>query len=455
MRQTIRMVGDAIKTASQYLPLRNHAASLATLAKPKDYLGQVAQIFQDAVKRWRYVNDPFGTELVTYSPEAIYRLVLGLDGKGVGRGYGAGDCDCISAAMGAQLLAIGRPVRIAVTAPPGSPAGSGFTHIFVQTKVPKIGWVTVDPVVHPRHGLGYTTPHSRIAYFGLDGQLMGHAGNATGLAGIQERGDTMQPIPDLTQWTDYGLGGVDPEPSAMPADWRMYGLGPQDGLPPHYQWGMYADTMGLMSGEGLGLAAEVDVDLYGNRVLARTPMLELDPSDYRYIQTMRRPYPGMMALGDDGTLYEYDGTLGFFKKLFRKAKKAVKRVAKRVKRVAKKIIKKIPGGKYLLKLGEKVYKIAKKIVRPLMKFVGKYAAKLAPVAALIPGYGPAIAGALYTAGKVAKLMTKYGVKLKGKKGTVRKLQFKTGSSAKKFKKALSKAAKRMKKKKSRRKARWA
>jgi hypothetical protein len=45
-----------------------------------------------------------------------------------------------------------------------------------------------------------------------------------------------------------------------------------------------------------------------------------------------------------------------------------------------------------------------------MKFVGKYASKLAPIAALIPGYGTAIAGALYTAGKIAKVMQQFDVK---------------------------------------------
>lgn len=449
MRRTIKLVGQAIKNATNYLPLRNHAASLATLAKPKDYLGQVREIYKDIIKRWRYVNDPFGVELLTYGPEALYRLVLGLDGKGVGRGYGAGDCDCVSAAAGAMLQAIGRPVRIAITAPPGAPAGRQFSHIFVQALVPRVGWVTVDPVVHPKHGFGHTPAHSRIAYFGLDGQLYGYSGNAKSLAGLQESGETMQPmqIPDLTDWTDYGLGGVDYEPTAAPEDWRRYGL-------PNY--GAYAETMGIISGEYLGLAAEVDLDIYGRTVAARTPMIELDPTDYRYIQVMKRPYPGMLGLGDDGTLYEYDGTLGFFRKLFRKAKKAVKRVAKRIKKGVKKVLKKIPGGKYLLKLGEKVFKIAKKIVKPLTKFVGRYAAKLAPVAALIPGYGPAIAAGLYTAGKIANLMNKYGVKLKGAKGTIRSLKFPSGSKAKKFKAALKKAAKKQKKKMKRQKrsARW-
>lgn len=180
MRETIRLIGQAIKRGSRYLPIRLHAAAIASLAPPKSYIGQVAKIYQDATKRWRYVNDPFGSELLTYGPEALARLVLGLDGRGVGRGFGAGDCDCITAALGAELMAIGRPVRIAITAPWGMPAGNGFTHVFPQAYVPKVGWVTVDPVGYPKHPFGHTPVHSRMAVFDLSGNLMGIQGNISG-----------------------------------------------------------------------------------------------------------------------------------------------------------------------------------------------------------------------------------------------------------------------------------
>jgi hypothetical protein len=238
--------------------------------------------------------------------------------------------------------------------------------------------------------------------------------------------------PGITQMEDYGLDGFGATgDNAEPEDWRKYGLP---------TWGAYADTMGVISGDTVPFTAQVDQALYGNKVLARTPQIELSPEDYDYVRAMRSAYDGMMGLGDDGTLYQYDGTLGFFRKLFRKAKKFVKKVGGKIKRGVKRVLKKIPGGKYLMKLGKRVYKIASKIVKPLVKYVGKYAAKLAPVAALIPGYGPAIAGALYSAGKIANLMQKYGAKIKGAAGKVRALDFPSGKSAKKFQKALKKAA---------------
>lgn len=236
-------------------------------------------------------------------------------------------------------------------------------------------------------------------------------------------------IPDLTQWQDYGMGGYDDDSNEEPEDWRLHGL-------PDY--GAYSEQMGILTCEGLsGMAVEVTPQLYGNQLLARTPLLELTPEDYKYVSVMKAPYAGMMGLGDDGAIYEFDGSLGFFKRLF----KGIKKVARKVRKAVRRVIKKIPGGKYLIKLGKKIWKIAKKFVRPLAKFVGKYASKLAPIAALIPGYGPAIAAGLYTAGKIAKIMLKVGATVKAVRGgNISKLVFPSGSKAKKFQKILKKAA---------------
>lgn len=355
-------------------------------------------------------------------------------------GKGVGDCDCISAATGALFESIGFPTRIGITAPPGSSPGPMFAHVFIQVKIPRVGWTTVDPVVYPHHGFGYTPSHSRIAFYTLSGRLIGHQGNVRGLRGLsgveegapQMYGSTQ--IPDITQWQDYGMGGYDDETSnEEPEDWRLYGLP---------EFGAYAEEMGIISCEGMGLAAEVTPQIYGNQVLARTPLLEITPEDYRYVSTMKQPYAGMMALGDDGAVYEFDGSLGFFKRLW----KGIKKVARKVRKKVRRVIKKIPGGKYLIKLGRKVWKIAKKFVRPLAKFVGKYASKLAPIAALIPGYGPAIAAGLYTAGKIANIMNKVGATVKAVRGgNISKLVFPTGKKAKIFQKILKRAARKEKK----------
>ena len=259
---------------------------------------------------------------------------------------------------------------------------------------------------------------------------------------------------NIQNWRDYGLSGVteDEETTGPPVEWSMLGLN---------NWGWMTgpdgnkystiDMHGMIDGCALGgMAVEVDENDEWERGTYRTPMLELSLDDYRHLQQTGRPYDGMLGLGDTGEIYAYDGSLGFFKKLFRKAKSAVKKVGRRIKKGIRKVLKKSRFGRFLLKVGGKIKKIAMKVVKPLIKFVGKYAAKLAPIAAIIPGYGTAIAGALMAAGKVANLMEKWSVKLKGKPGTVRGLKMKNPKEFGKFRDALKKEARKMRRMKRRR-----
>jgi hypothetical protein len=435
MRGTVAVIGRAILDGSEYLPTRNYAASLATTAAPKDYLGQLNAVYDNFVRKWRYVKDPAHKELVTASPEASYRLVMAGDGVGVGLGRGAGDCDCATIAIGSQLQSIGFPVRIATTAAPGAMAGPMFGHVFAQAFVPKIGWVTVDPVLHPFRPFGATAPHSRVAFWDLNGKLLGYNGNVSGLSGSDklEGSDKMR---TFGPWTDYsGLYGIGDDSGSDPLDWEAVGLS---------NWGYLSPEMGMIDGDEVPhLMAEVTPDEFG---LARTPMIELSPDDYRYMKVMRTPYDGMLGLGDDGDVYTYDGFSGLFKRLRRWAKKKVAKVRRRIRSGLTKVLRKLPGGKYLIKIAKKIRKVAMKIVRPLAKFVGKYAAKLAPIAALIPGYGPAIAAGLHTAGKIANLMNKWDVKIVGKTG-VRDIFSKNKSNIKGLQRDLAIAAKKLKAKK--------
>lgn len=177
MRETIRRIGAAIRRASVYPPIRNYAAAIASTAPPKSFLGQLRALYKDFTRRWRYVRDPVSRELLTNSPEAIWRLTMAGDGIGAGAGFGVGDCDCVSAALGASLEAVGFKTRLGTTANPGSPSGRLFGHVFVQAAVPGFGWVTLDPVLHPRHRFGAVAKHSRIAFWDLDGNLLGYRGN--------------------------------------------------------------------------------------------------------------------------------------------------------------------------------------------------------------------------------------------------------------------------------------
>ena len=159
---TIKMIGQAIKAGSKHPPIIQYARAQATTAPPKNYFLQIKAIYDDITRnRWRYVKDPHEVEALTTNPQALYELVLGHNG-GAGKGKGAGDCDDITAALGALLRAIGFPIRIVTSAPPGRPGMN--THVFIQAHLPAKGWLTVDPVLHPDRELGAIAPHSTLEY---------------------------------------------------------------------------------------------------------------------------------------------------------------------------------------------------------------------------------------------------------------------------------------------------
>lgn len=340
---------------------------------------------------------------------------------GAGFGPGVGDCDDATVAIGAQLMSVGFPVRIATIAPQGAPPGNTMSHVFCIADVPGMGWVTVDPVVFPNQGVFYTPPHSRLAVFSLAGDYLGGRGNIQNMSGELSGLDKENNM-NVNEFQD--LAGIQDFMGNEPLDFRRYGV---------KDFGLYADNMGVLDlGDcGMSLAAEVQTDAKGR---AWTPILELRPEDYDYIRRYGRPYKNMPALSDDLDVYTWDQNLGFFKKL-------IKKVRKKARKIAKKLLSKIPGGKYLMRLGKKIHKISAKLVRPLTKFVGKYAKKLAPIAALIPGYGPAIAAGLHASGRIANLMRKVGGSVVSKKGeAAARLKFPSGTAAKEFQKLLKKEA---------------
>lgn len=424
-RDTVKVVANAILRGAEHLPIRNHAAALATLAPPKDYLGQARAIYADFVKNWRYVKDPIHRELVETSPDAIYHLIIG-KGRGLGFGLGGSDCDGVTVAMGALLASIGHDIRICTIAPPGAPPGNSMTHIFIQDRIPGYGWVTVDPVVHPAHGFGFTPPASRFAFFDLRGNLTGTAGNAVNMG---ESGDTMSyPTPRIEEWNDFqGFG--DTSDQAEPDDFQEVGLA---------GFGVYADQYGIMDASELprGIGVEVETDETG---LCWAPAIELAPNDYNFVRQTGAPYHGMLGLTDEGEPVYFDGGLGrgFFRKLFKRVKKFAKKVARKAKAIARKVLKKIPGGKMLMKVGKKLWSISKKLIKPLMAKLGPLALKLAPIAALFPGIGTAVAAGLATTGAIYKAMKSSGIKLfQEKAGDLAKIKFTHPAQVAQFKKAL-------------------
>jgi len=150
----------ALEAAKTYT-VERWAGELATRARPKDYRGQLRELYEDIVRRWRYVQEH--GERVPGSARAVLGQVLGAS-QNIGptcpsveacdvtrtpwRGRGWGDCDDVSTLVAAGALALGMRPRWRVIASPG------HAHVSVQVSTPDGQTVDVDPVGHPEHPFG-------------------------------------------------------------------------------------------------------------------------------------------------------------------------------------------------------------------------------------------------------------------------------------------------------------
>lgn len=180
LRKTIQLIGDGIKDGSMYVPLREYAASIASRAGPRDFLGQVAEIYDDITEnRWRYVYDPLRIELLATTGPVLYDTVLGFGQEPPSRGYG--DCDDITGAMSACMESIGLPTRTVTIAKPNT--DKLFDHVFPQVGVPHHGYITIDAVGYPNNPMGWIAPHERYAIWDHEGNLTGFGGYFPGRIG--------------------------------------------------------------------------------------------------------------------------------------------------------------------------------------------------------------------------------------------------------------------------------
>jgi hypothetical protein len=387
-------------------------------------------------------------------------------------------------------------VQICTTAPPNSPYI--FNHVFLRVKPPKSReWMWFDPVLYPKKPLGSITDHDRLAVWSLNGNLllkegkypprfdeiMALYGVDQALQRVKTPTGTKQGVdmynnlrtpywgyasgvtpsdrnPNYHDFYDYsdqaGFFGADeivdeqnPQQMAMATtdeqlpDFSRYGI---------VGFGCYSGLMGSINGDRVPhIMAEYDSsDTIGDTGLVRTKIFELDPAEYIHVQQTGSPRYGALALSDDGEIYEWQqsptGLGGFFKRLVRRIRKGVRKIGgkirkglRKVGKRIKKFIRKTRFGRFLWKVGSKIFKTAMKFVKPLVKLVGKVASKIAPIAALIPGIGPAVSAGLALTGKVIKIARSLGVKFDAKKRPI----LKNKQQAKAFATALAKEGKKM------------
>lgn len=389
---TIAVIGNAMRNAQSYFPLRDHAARLATAAPPHDFLGQVQAIYNDVVENWRYVQDPYDLEMVVTTGPEIMRYVLGIEtdenGQIVNRTMGRSDCDDLAVYLGAALLSIGLPVRIVTSSEPGQP--DQWSHVFVQADVPGHGWTTVDPVLYPMQGFGETVEAAKLGYWSLDGRMVHTHGLAGYLSRRLQLSGPVQATENEPVFTMAEINCCDDQIGTAIGAMGYIGnandyeveLGPRDYVP-----------------DGSGRAL--------------TPVLAFEPDDFDWIATVGCPRIGMRAVGNTGYIYEFTEERpklgGPIRRFFRRIGRGIANFFRRIWNGVKKIFQATKFGRWVLRVVDGVVGFATKILTPLAKAVGKLAPVLAPVAAMIPGVGPVISAYLISAGAVAELYQQWAV----------------------------------------------
>ena len=134
--RTAAQVKRLIRAGAKDFYVRQHAIDvlLQRGVRPKDYLAEIAALFQWVQRHVRYTKDPYRVE-VLHSPRRMLELR-------------AGDCDDMTILLGSMLESIGHPVRLVLTGPdPSRP--TLFSHIYLETQH-QGRWIPCDATMpHP------------------------------------------------------------------------------------------------------------------------------------------------------------------------------------------------------------------------------------------------------------------------------------------------------------------
>ena len=194
----LQNMGRAARQAGHTFTVQEWANRLATLAGPRDYVGQLRELYNGILKRWRYVMEP--GERVPGSASAVLKYTLGAKYNCADplrcdvertdwKHKGWGDCDDVSTLTAAGVIALGMvPIWRVVQWPNGA-------HVSVLARTPRGRVVSVDPVGHPNEQFGWAMdpPGSRVLTFDLDGRPLGGA-----TAGAQPMGTYLAGIDGIS-----------------------------------------------------------------------------------------------------------------------------------------------------------------------------------------------------------------------------------------------------------------
>lgn len=311
---TIAIMAKTAREASQTFAFREWAARLATKAGPRDYVGQLRELYNGILERWRYVQEP--GEWVHGSARSLIACVLGTRYNGhddarnlslaniPSREKGWGDCDDVSTAVAAGVLALGMQARFRVV------VRNNGGHVSVVAITPKGETVSLDPVGHPNHTFGWMLPAAtdQVSYYDMYGANSANLG----------RCDCRRGTTRVMTWGGKVRGNV-------PATFARVPLVP---------------------------------NAQGQYVRAPAPTVLAVPAGYMRGGEFA---DGLVGIDENGLEWNYDGGTGSWtaqgmagwadiKRRWKKRIKAVKKVVKKVVKLTRKVQAKILGSKIAQKL---------------------------------------------------------------------------------------------------------
>lgn len=130
---TLKHIIKLIKQGAKDICVRQTAIQIYRIyhISPKDYLGEIAALFDWVRKNIRYTRDIVKVELL-HSARRILQLR-------------SGDCDDMVILLGAMLEATGHPIRIVIVG--SNPKRKNlYTHIYLETYY-KGRWIALDPTM--------------------------------------------------------------------------------------------------------------------------------------------------------------------------------------------------------------------------------------------------------------------------------------------------------------------
>ena len=264
--------------------VRNWATRVTHKVPSKQPLQELAALYVWVRENIRYRNDPHGLEWVQSPKRTLIEL--------------AGDCDDMAVLLGAGAIALGRPIRFEIV----GPAPGRYQHTYVQAQLPDGRWVTLDPVLEPPAS---GKPRTDLGKFGYRAQGHHKRFNVNG-AEMTLSGPTSPKDRLLWQTVPYFPQVPPVSGSANPADAGRSG-------PPNTAYRSRQVPGPTIQGN----AGSSGVQPYAGNL--------------GHYSTVDRPYPGRVALGDNGEMVVWDEQLqgwGFLKKIGRAVKGVVKTVTK-------------------------------------------------------------------------------------------------------------------------------